>query len=386
MNKRCKILECLIIMVLLLFIVFQNPIYADAGDFDSYDSGWDSSSSWDSGSSSSSSDYSLDDDWDDSSTGNGHGTSISETGVKFLFVMFLFVFIIGIKSNPEAFKEFAVTALKMFGVFAIFGCILIIASLINEGLVIILFFVFMGIIYFLSFGQYSNGPISRFILNKLNRDRTDIVYTTPYSYLRDYPYCKLPPKASQEEIESVIKENDINFNKDEFLAWAKEVFIKLQSAWSNRNCEEIIYFETLPLYEQHKTQIQRYIDNGQRNIIQGICINLLEFLSFEEKDDREYLHVLINSEMTDYIIDENTGKILQGDMDTRRVTTYEMTFVRKKGVKTVPGMQTIKEIECPNCGALTKITSFGKCTYCGSGINSEDFTWILANLEPYKPK
>ena len=41
-------------------------------------------------------------------------------------------------------------------------------------------------------------------------------------------------------------------------------------------------------------------------------------------------------------------------------------------------------INCPNCGAPTQITSAGRCEYCGSVITTGEYNWVLSNLEREK--
>ena len=38
---------------------------------------------------------------------------------------------------------------------------------------------------------------------------------------------------------------------------------------------------------------------------------------------------------------------------------------------------------CPNCGAPTKITSSGKCEYCGSVITIGSHDWVLAGFKRF---
>ena len=45
-------------------------------------------------------------------------------------------------------------------------------------------------------------------------------------------------------IENKIKSIDANFNKEEFISWAKDIFVKLQMAWTKRDWEEIRLYET----------------------------------------------------------------------------------------------------------------------------------------------
>ena len=50
-------------------------------------------------------------------------------------------------------------------------------------------------------------------------------------------------------------------------------------------------------------------------------------------------------------------------------------------MKTKEGTADTNTTNCPNCGAPTKITSSGKCEYCGSIITTGEHDWVLSGLE-----
>ena len=58
-----------------------------------------------------------------------------------------------------------------------------------------------------------------------------------------------------EKVVNMIRKNDPNFSEEEFLAWTKDLFVKLQTAWTERNFESIRTFETKDLFEQHSRQL-----------------------------------------------------------------------------------------------------------------------------------
>ena len=129
-------------------------------------------------------------------------------------------------------------------------------------------------------------------------------------------------------IENQIKAIDANFNREEFLAWSKDVFVKLQMAWTKRDWEEIRLYETNELFEQHKTQLQGYINNGTINVMDRICVNYAKLNIFYQTSDKDILKIALNSSMVDYIKDEKTGNVLKGNTETRLTHTYILTFVR----------------------------------------------------------
>jgi len=188
-------------------------------------------------------------------------------------------------------------------------------------------------------------------------------------------------EATQTQIENKIQVNDPAFNKEEFVAWSKNLFIKLQQAWTARDWSTIRTFETESLFEQHKNQLQGYINNNQINVMDRICVNYAHLYNYRVEGDKEILTVRLNSRMEDYIIDATTKQVIKGQKGLDKVNTYLLTFIRKNGVKTKPGTIEVNTTNCPNCGAPTQITSSGKCDYCGSVITTGEYNWVLSNLQ-----
>ena len=191
------------------------------------------------------------------------------------------------------------------------------------------------------------------------------------------------PDCSENQVVSEIRRIDQDFSREEFLSWAKDVFVKLQYAWSDRDLDIIRCFETPQLFEHHRDQIQNYIDNGQINKLEKVSINWAKLFEFSQDGSRDVLTILLNSKMLDYIVNANTGKIVKGSNTDFKTNTYKLTFVRTSGVKTKVGTTSVNITNCPNCGAPVEITSAGKCSYCGSVITTGNFNWVLSNMELY---
>lgn len=187
--------------------------------------------------------------------------------------------------------------------------------------------------------------------------------------------------SSEENVERKIKAVDEMFNKEEFSAWTRSLFIKLQEAWTARDWSTIRVFETNELFEQHQKQLQDYIDKKQINVMERICVLSVRLVSFKQTGNKDVLTVLLRSRMNDYIIDETTGKIIKGDKTKDIYSTYKLDFIRTTGEKTKLGPIDVNTTNCPNCGAPTQITSSGKCEYCGSVITIGEHSWALSNLE-----
>ncbi len=179
-----------------------------------------------------------------------------------------------------------------------------------------------------------------------------------------------------EEIRSI----DPAFSSDKFIGFAREVFMKIQEAWTTKDWRPIRPFESETLFNQHKQQLDEYIRLGKTNVVEKIAIKHCSLHSFRQDGDKEVLTVWLNAVMRDYVIDDATKKVLESDPNRDWYMRYEMVFNRKAGVKTDPGKKGNTITNCPNCGAPTEVTSSGQCAYCGSVITNGEHDWVLTDI------
>ena len=196
-------------------------------------------------------------------------------------------------------------------------------------------------------------------------------------------YKNVPPMFpynATEQITEFIKQNDENFDTEQFLLWAKNIFITIQTAWAQRDWEKIRTIEKEELFEQHNTQLQEYIRLGRINIMENINVIDAYLHKLVIHENFENLTVSLRATMNDYIINEKNGKVLMGNKNEVFDTIYQMTFTRRKGIKTNLINGLIVNV-CPHCGATVESASAGVCQYCGSVVHSGEFNWVLSNLE-----
>ena len=177
-----------------------------------------------------------------------------------------------------------------------------------------------------------------------------------------------------------IRAIDPAFSSDKFIGFAREVFMKIQEAWTSKDWKVIRPFESENLFNQHKQQLDEYIRQGKTNVVEKIAIKHCSLHSFKQDGDKEVLTVWLNAVMRDYVIDDATKNVLESDPNRDWFMKYEMVFNRKAGLKTDPGKKGNSITNCPNCGAPTEITSSGQCSYCGSVITNGEHDWVLTDI------
>ena len=181
-----------------------------------------------------------------------------------------------------------------------------------------------------------------------------------------------------------IRQIDPEFSSDNLLAWTREVFLKIQQAWTDRNWKVIRPFESNELFNIHNSQLNEYIKNHKINVVEKINISNATLREFRQDGDKEVLVVELHAVMRDYVIDEKTKKVLESNPNKDWYMKYLMTFNRKKGVLTKAGTSNKSTTNCPNCGAPTEITSSGQCEYCDSVITTGEHDWVLSDIHSIK--
>ena len=175
-----------------------------------------------------------------------------------------------------------------------------------------------------------------------------------------------------------LQADDPFFNADKFEAWANEVFMNLQRAWSTKDWKIIRPFESEELFREHSQQLQEYIDNGTTNIIGRVGIKQTEIIDYSRDDKCEYITAQLYVTHLDYIKEDATGRVITGDQNKLWDMLYEMKFMRTLGTKTPEaGIGEMNITNCPNCGAPTEVTSAGECEYCHSVITTGAYNWVL---------
>ena len=177
-----------------------------------------------------------------------------------------------------------------------------------------------------------------------------------------------------------IRAIDPDFSADKFIGFAREVFMKIQEAWTVKDWKVIRPFESETLFNQHKQQLDEYIRLGKTNVVEKIAIKHCSLHAFQQDGDKEVLTVWLNAVMRDYVIDDETKKVLESDPNRDWYMRYEMVFNRKAGLKTDVGKKGNTITNCPNCGAPTEVTSAGQCAYCGSVITNGEHDWVLSDI------
>lgn len=180
-----------------------------------------------------------------------------------------------------------------------------------------------------------------------------------------------------------IKEKDPDFSADNFKTFASEVWLTLQEAWESKSWQKVRPFESNALFNVHNRQLQEYIDRKKTNFMEMQNIRNVCIARYRSDGDYEIVSVKLDASLLDYVVDDESGRILEGSKTQHVHRSYILEFIRKNGLKTVESEGT-SVTNCPNCGAPTEVTSSGQCEFCKSIITKGDYGWVLNTYAPWQ--
>ena len=178
---------------------------------------------------------------------------------------------------------------------------------------------------------------------------------------------------------SLVKYGDPNFDAEAFTSWVKEVYLKLQVAWTEKNWNSVRALESTSLYSQHSAQLEDHIRAKTTNVLEKVCIENVRIKEFiENPDGNDTLVVILSSILRDYVIDDETRRVIEGDPKKDLFTVYQLNFIRQHGSQTqAVNPDEVVSDHCPNCGAPLKISAVSECDYCGANLSRSPNQWVL---------
>ncbi len=165
------------------------------------------------------------------------------------------------------------------------------------------------------------------------------------------------------------------FNEAMFKTKVDNIFVKLYTAIMKGNLEEVSHFISDDVREKFSSYLSTLNSKNERQMYDELNVKNTTILNRYTEDDKEIVEVELISRYMDYIIDKDTGKLITGD-DTRRVEKRNILIFEKK-INT-KDLSLVRK--CPGCGASISVNTSGKCEYCGSIFNLEDYDYILVSI------
>lgn len=189
-----------------------------------------------------------------------------------------------------------------------------------------------------------------------------------------------PPMQQQNKFSiDELKKEDPNFSVAEFIQDVGNTYIRMQNAWQEKNWEPMRGVMSDALYTQFEQQLRPYIANKQTNHIDNIAVLSASISEYDKDEVNDILRVILTTRINDYVTDDVTGKVIRGSMTKELFMSYEWTYTRTRGVKTIE-KDAMTDVECPNCGAPLRIKETAQCPYCDTVVTLSKHDWVLTAI------
>ena len=166
-----------------------------------------------------------------------------------------------------------------------------------------------------------------------------------------------------------------DFNEAMFKTKVDNIFVKLYTCIMKGDLTDVRHFISEELYNNYINKINELISHNKRQLYAEINVKNTMIINRKILEDKEIIDVEIVSRYMDYIIDINTGDLISGD-DTRRIERRNiLRFEKKLNTKDFGIVR-----KCPGCGASINVNNTGKCEYCDTIFNLDDYDYILVSI------
>jgi rRNA maturation endonuclease Nob1 len=186
----------------------------------------------------------------------------------------------------------------------------------------------------------------------------------------------LEKKAKIDEVEDEeIKEFFPNETRESILLKLFDIFIEVQYAWMEFDYDKLRKLCSDELCNTYIAQLDALKLKNGKNIMHDFKLEVSDITGLKEQDGIVFLDCFLKASFFDYIINVKTGKVIRGDKDYIFHNMYRLQFIIEKN---------ISEDKCPNCGAVIKDVTSGKCEYCGSDYVVKPKDFVLNKKEIIK--
>ncbi|KAA0216156.1 hypothetical protein EDM80_04560 [bacterium] len=174
-----------------------------------------------------------------------------------------------------------------------------------------------------------------------------------------------------------LKARDPAFNLKALTQRVQHMFMEIQRGWSEADTSRLRPYETDTLFDAHRYWIERFVEQGVRNVLEEVTIERIQLAKIEHDAWYDAATVRIYAHMRDWYRDRS-GKVAGGNPEvTRRFSEY-WTLIRRTEAAGRPSGDPDR---CPSCGAtLDRVNMAGICEYCGSKVISGNFDWVLSSI------
>ena len=179
---------------------------------------------------------------------------------------------------------------------------------------------------------------------------------------------------------SEYKTIDPDFDENAFREKVSNLYVKFQNAWQAKKLDPLRPYLTDTAYGQYDRQLDKYRKAERTNKIEKIAVMGVELKGFRQNNGKDEIVARVRTRIIDYVVDDKTGKVVEGSDKVEKFMEYEWSLERTTGVTTATEDGTTEQ-RCPNCGGKININKTAECPYCRFVVTTDKFGWLVSTIK-----
>ena len=172
---------------------------------------------------------------------------------------------------------------------------------------------------------------------------------------------------------------DPEFSAEDLKEWISNSYVRLQQAWQAKDLSPVQTILSGAYYAQMTSQLDAYIKLRRTNVIERPAVLGVTLKGWRSDGGQDIIVAELRTRIKDYVVEDDTGKVVGGDAEHERFMEYEWTLSRTSGATTSRDDGTFAS-NCPNCGAPIDLNKSAICPYCDSVIKKDRHDWVISTI------
>ncbi len=164
------------------------------------------------------------------------------------------------------------------------------------------------------------------------------------------------------------------FDESSLKAKVSNMMVQLLIAITKENLDDVLHFLKEQPREYAKSIINKLQTKKVHQVFDELNISSISLGFVEEKDNALIYSAIVNTKSLNYKVDNNNN-IVEGNNSYRTDKTYYLKLIKNKHTK--EGIV----LRCPSCGHSMDVNYSGKCPYCDSIFNQEDYDYQILEIK-----
>ena len=211
------------------------------------------------------------------------------------------------------------------------------------------------------------------------RNRLDILeYNADVSKRKSF---YTPDEDEERRLVELIKNDDPNFDRENFEKFVESVYRKFVEAYCSNNISSLKRYIDINIIEYYRLKEYQNQMLKHKKHIDILKFNFVDFFGYHKEADLDIISVAVGVVCYKYTQNAN-NEIISGSDKASQNEVILLSFARKKDAKTI---KSVKEYidgkyTCPNCGAEIKTIS-NVCEHCNTALYNSTSSWIINHME-----